>query len=26
MAMVEESHDAVELAPPQVVEPTLEQQ
>jgi transposase InsO family protein len=26
MAMVEESHDAVELAPPQVVEPALEQQ
>jgi hypothetical protein len=26
MAMVEESHDAVELAPPQVIEPALEQQ
>jgi hypothetical protein len=26
MAMVEESHDAVEPAPPQVVEPALEQQ
>jgi hypothetical protein len=26
MAMVEESHDAVEPAPPQVVKPTLEQQ
>jgi hypothetical protein len=26
MAMVEESHDAVELAPPQVVKPALEQQ
>jgi hypothetical protein len=26
MAMVEESHDVVEPAPPQVVEPTLEQQ
>jgi hypothetical protein len=26
MAMVEESHDAIELAPPQVVEPALEQQ
>jgi transposase InsO family protein len=26
MAMVEESHDAIELEPPQVVEPALEQQ
>jgi hypothetical protein len=26
MAMVEESHDAVEPAPPQIVEPALEQQ
>jgi hypothetical protein len=26
MAMVEESHDVVEPAPPQVVEPALEQQ
>jgi hypothetical protein len=26
MAMVEESHNAVELAPPQVIEPALEQQ
>jgi hypothetical protein len=26
MAMVEESHDAVEPTPPQVVEPALEQQ